>query len=213
PANWMAKNAPATSQPFEPFYQDDFREGGDWHDLSVPGNWEIAGYSPATYNQPDNAAGQYRLRFDVPADWEGRVVKINFDGVQNSAEVWLNGEPVKVDEPSWGRKNYHESGWTAWQADLTPAVKCGARNLLAVRVSKSTRSADLDSGDYYFLGGIYRPVTLFSVPKAHVRDLTITTKLRDDGTAEVNVDADVGGGKDAAGVSLRSRLEGADTVA
>src|SRR5207248_6788245 len=68
PANWMAKNAPATSQPFEPFYQDDFREGGDWHDLAVPGNWEIAGYSPATYNQPDNAAGQYRLRFDVPAD-------------------------------------------------------------------------------------------------------------------------------------------------
>src|SRR5437016_14674127 len=83
-----------TSRPVEPFFNEDFHEGADWHDLAVPGNWESAGFSPATYDQPDAAVGQYRLRFDVPADWEGRGVKINFDGGQNAAEVWLNRQPA-----------------------------------------------------------------------------------------------------------------------
>ena len=175
---------PAT---FEPFYALDYTEGNDWHDLAVPSNWEMAGYSPATYNEPDNASGFYRKSFVVPADWKGRMVKINFDGVQNAAEVWLNGQPVNVTEPSWGRANYHESGWTAWQADLTPQVKFGEKNLLAIRVTKNTESSNLDSGDYFFLGGIHRTVTLFSVPQAHIEDLTVRTTLLSGGKASVRV--------------------------
>src|ERR1035437_4999757 len=91
---------PAT---FEPFYTSDYKKGAGWHDLSVPGNWEIAGYSPASYNQPDNASGFYRLWFEVPRSWKGRLVRLSFDGVQNGAQVWLNGTPVAVDESSWGR--------------------------------------------------------------------------------------------------------------
>src|SRR5690348_15824618 len=40
---------PAT---FEPFNQADYQETDGWHDIKVPGNWEMPGYSPATYNQP-----------------------------------------------------------------------------------------------------------------------------------------------------------------
>lgn len=153
--------------------------------MDVPSNWEMAGYSPATYYQPDNASGFYRKTFVVPEDWQGRIVKVNFDGVQNAAEIWLNGHPVPVTEPSWGRENYHESGWTAWQADLTQYVKFGQENLLALRVSKNTRSTDLDRGDYFFLGGVYRPVTLFSVPRTHIEDFSVRTHLLGDGRAEV----------------------------
>ncbi len=173
---------PAT---FEAFYQTNYLENARWHDLKVPGNWEMAGYSPATYYQPDNASGFYRKQFTVPEAWRGRLVKLNFDGVQNGAEIWLNGHPVAVTEPSWGRTNYHESGWTAWQADLTPFVKFGQENLLALRVSKNTKSVDCDSGDYFFLGGIYRPVTLFSVPQTHIEDFSVRTHLLEDGRAEV----------------------------
>ena len=143
----------------------------------------------------------------MPAGWKGRAVRINFDGVQNGAEVWVNGKPVSVTEPSEGRDNYHESGWTAWQADLTPAVKFGETNLLAIRVTKLTKSANLDSGDYYFLGGVYRPVTLFSVPATHISDLTITTHLLPGNKAEVKVRAAVAGGDRQA---CRSNLRGID---
>jgi beta-galactosidase len=193
---------PAT---FEPFYQTDYVEDAHWTNLAVPSNWEMAGFSPATYNNPDNASAFYRLWFDIPKSWQGRKVYVNFDGVQNGAEIWLNGRPVAVDEPSWGRENYHESGWTAWQADLTPQVNFGQKNLLALRVTKNTRSADLDSGDYFFLGGIYRPVTLFSVPQTHLADVTVRTHLLDGDRAEVKVIVEVSG---HAAASVAMRLDG-----
>ena len=119
---------------------------------------------------------------------------MNFDGVQNAAEIWLNGHPVNVSEPSWGRPNYHESGWTAWQADLTPFVRFGQENLLALRVSKNTKSVDCDTGDYFFLGGIYRPVTLFCVPQTHIEDFSVRTHLSEDGRAEVTTLVTLAGG-------------------
>lgn len=187
---------------FEPFQTTDYVEGQEWTNLAVPSNWEMAGLSPATYNQPDNSSGFYRFWFEVPASWKNRDVYLNFDGVQNAAEIWLNGQPVPVSEPSWGRTNYHESGWTAFQADLTPAVKFGEKNLLALRVMKNSRSADCDSGDYFFLGGVYRPVTLFSVPKTHFADVKVETRLLENNRAEVKVLADIVGSH-ASLVSMR----------
>jgi beta-galactosidase/beta-glucuronidase len=177
---------PSEESPFA-FQKVDYKEDDTWHDMKVPSNWEMLGYSPATYGQPDDSIGLYRLQFDVPAEWKGRKVEIDFDGVQNGAEVFLNGQPVEVHEPSHGRKNYHEAGWDPFQVDLTPAVKFGEKNLLAVRVTKNTQSVDMDTGDYFFLGGIYRNVRLFSVPMVYVDDLTIRTNLLTDDKAEVHV--------------------------
>jgi hypothetical protein len=28
---------------FEPFYKSDYKEAGEWHDIKVPGNWEMHG--------------------------------------------------------------------------------------------------------------------------------------------------------------------------
>jgi beta-galactosidase len=190
---------PAT---FEPFQQTDYVEGAEWTNLPVPGNWEMAGFSPATYYQPDNSSGFYRRWFEVPASWNGREVYLNFDAVQNGAEIWLNGKPVAVDEPSWGRTNYHESGWTAFQVCLTPQVKFGEKNLLALRVTKNTRSANLDSVDSFFLGGINRPVSLFSVPKTHLAEVIVQTRLLEGSRAEVKVIATVAG-PDAGSVAMR----------
>lgn len=194
----------------EPFQTLDYREDNSWHDINVPGNWEMEGYSPATYDQPDNAIGLYRLVFEVPADWKGRIVKINFDGVQNGAEVFLNGQPVNVEEPSWNRSNYHEAGFDPFQADLTPAVRFGQKNLLAIRVTKNTKSADLDSGDYFLLGGVYRPVTLFSVPTTHIQDFAVRTKLLPAGKAELSVLVDVAAPEQ--GEKVRMQLEGSDPM-
>lgn len=198
---------PTTPYKPEPFERLDYKEDPAWHDVTVPGNWEMAGDSPATYNQPDDAIGLYRLWFDVPAAWAGRIVKINFDGVQNAAEVFLNGQPVNVDEPSWGRNNYHESGFTAFQADLTAAVRFGDRNLLAVRVTKNTKSVDLDTGDYFLLAGIYRTVTLFSVPATYISDYAVHTKLTSGSSeAELHVLVNVTSPTAAARISMQ--LEG-----
>ena len=194
PSSFLTKYPIELPKTFESFFLPDYVEDSHWHELDVPGNWEMAGYSPATYYRADNASGFYRKTFVVPASWKGRIIKVNFDGVQNAAEIWLNGKPVAVTEASWGRVNYHESGWTAWQADLTDQVKFGEENLLALRVSKNNKSTDLDTGDYFILGGIYRPVTLFAVPPNHIADLTVRTHLLSGGRAEVKTLISVAGG-------------------
>jgi len=207
PVNWETAYPNETPEEFEQFFTPDYREDSSWDDLAVPSNWEMPGYSPATYYQPDNVSGFYRKWFEAPAEWAGRLVKVNFDAVQNGAEIWLNGKSVKVTEPSWGRENYHESGWTAWQADLTPYIKFGEKNLLALRVAKNTKSSNLDSGDYFFLGGIHRTVTLFSVPVTHIEDLTVRTNLLPGGKAEVKIDVVVAGISGNA-PQVTARLEG-----
>src|SRR3954454_13219822 len=38
------QSPPDYPKDFEPFYKSDYKEAGEWHDLKVPGNWEMAGY-------------------------------------------------------------------------------------------------------------------------------------------------------------------------
>jgi autotransporter-associated beta strand protein len=196
-----------SSQPFE---RPDYTEVAGWTNLSVPGNWEMAGFSPATYFVPDTTSGLYRNWFQVPASWQGRQIYLSFDGVQDSAQVWINGQPAPVNESSWGIPNYHESGWTGFEVNITPQVQFGTNNLLAVRVVKKTPSVDLDTGDYFLLGGIHRSVTLYSVPQTNFADVRIETHLLPNNQAEVDVWTDITGG-DASTPVIMS-LNGVQTV-
>src|SRR5258707_334630 len=170
----------------------------------------MAGFSPATYYGPDTTSGLYRYWFQAPASWQGRLVFLSVDGVQSSAEVWVNGLPVTLNEASWGLSNYHDSGWTAFQLDLTPWVNFGTTNLLAIRVVKKAPSVDLDTGDYFTLGGIFRPVTLYSIPNTNFTDVQVTTHLLPNNQAEVDVSTDVTGGDASTPVSMT--LNGVVTV-
>ncbi|MGH8023862.1 MAG: glycoside hydrolase family 2 TIM barrel-domain containing protein, partial [Limisphaerales bacterium] len=195
--------------PTQPAFQDlNYAETAGWTNLPVPGNWEMYGFSPCTYYVPDDTCGLYRYWFQIPESWRGRRVYLYFDGVLDGAEVWLNGQPVAVNEPSWNISNYHESGWTGFQVDLTPQADFGTTNLLAVRVIKKTPSNDLDTGDYFFLGGIDRPVTLYSAPQTNVADVQVSTYVTN-GVATVDVLADVNGGNSATPVSML--LDGVET--
>ncbi len=138
-----------------------------WDKLPVPSNWEMYGYSVPTYGAVDNTVGQYRRWIKVPASWKGRRIFWHFDGALDGAEVFVNGE----------KAGYHESGYTAWNIDLTHFVRPGQSNLFAVRVSKTTPSDDCETGDYQCMGGIYRDTSLIAVPLTHVSDITVQTPL------------------------------------
>jgi len=164
-----------------------------WNHVTVPSNWEMAGYSIPTYNSVDDTVGLYRRWVDVPAAWADRRIVWRFDGALDGAEIYVNGL----------RAGYHESGYTAFDVDLTGLLVPGQRNLLAVRLSKTTPSVECETGDYQCMGGIYRDTRLIAVPKTHIADLTVRTPLssgyRD---ATVLVNAKVSGAPgDAVGLS------------
>jgi beta-galactosidase len=143
----------------------------DWKDIPVPANWEVEGFSIPTYQEragkQSEDIGLYRRWVQIPASFAGQRVLWHFDGVYDGAEVFVNGQ----------RAGYHESGFTAFNIDVTKALKPGERNLMAVRVYKKTSSGSLDKGDFWCLGGIYRENYLLALPPLHVDDVTVVTEL------------------------------------
>jgi beta-galactosidase len=142
----------------------------DWKNILVPANWEVEGFSMFTYQErpaKSTDIGLYRRLVEVPASFANQKVLWHFDGAYNGADVYVNGQ----------RCGYHESGFTAFDIDVTKAIKPGQRNLMAVRLYKNTSSAALDHGDFWCLGGIYRETYLVALPQLHVEDVTVVTDL------------------------------------
>ncbi len=140
-----------------------------WSNIQVPSYWETAKHSEPTWWQPDAAVGYYRRTFTPPEKWRNRQVRLRFEGVNNSAQVWINGNEVGC----------HESGFTVFEFDVTPYLKLGQPNTIAVRVSKWTLTHEYDTDDVWFLGGIWRDVYIYSLPTQRIDDYTLRTELED----------------------------------
>src|ERR1700712_1465756 len=100
----------------------------DWRLLDLPHDWSVEGKfskdNPAT---PEGGAlpggiGWYRKTFTVPAASKDKKVYIDFDGVYQKSTVWINGHKL----------GFRPNGYISFQYDLTPYLKYGEKNLIAV---------------------------------------------------------------------------------
>ncbi len=131
-----------------------------WRSVDVPHDWSIE--LPVDKDAPaggnggffQNGIGWYRRRFVAPESWRGQRVGVEFDGVYMNLEVWCNGVSLGV----------HPYGYTPFRYDLTPLLKSGAPNLLAVRVDNSAQP----NSRWYSGSGIYRHVRLVVTAPVHV---------------------------------------------
>ncbi|MDO4569069.1 MAG: glycoside hydrolase family 2 TIM barrel-domain containing protein [Planctomycetia bacterium] len=176
------------------FYKENF-DVAQWDNISVPGNWQVQGYDYPIYtnvpypfraNPPIvprdyNPVGSYRVDFEVPADWAGREVFIQFEGVGSAAYIWVNGQKV----------GYTQDSRTTAEFRLTPYVKAG-KNTLAVEVYRYSDGSYLECQDFWRLSGIFRNVNLISLPQTHMRDFWAKTNLdKDYKDAVLEVDIDI----------------------
>jgi len=107
-----------------------------WRRLNVPHDWSSEGPFSAEFGSGNGYApggnGWYRKHFRLDANQKGKSVAMEFDGVYDHSEVWINGQFV-------GARPF---GFSSFQYDLTPLVKFGSdENVVAVRVDHS-RFAD-----------------------------------------------------------------------
>ncbi len=140
--------------------QSDFADGA-WRQLDVPHDWSIEGPFAET-NRTGGAGGflpggvgWYRKYFTLPENFSGRRVFIEFDGVMQNSEVWINGV-------SLGKR---PSGYVSFGHELTPHLNFGAgrTNVLAVRADTS----DQPASRWYSGAGIYRHVRLVVTDPVH----------------------------------------------
>jgi beta-galactosidase len=102
--------------------------------------------------------GWYRRHLDVPDSDMGKRLFLEFEGVFQDAQIFVNG--IQVGE--------HQGGYTGFSLDITSAIKTGD-NVLAVRVNNlwNPRLAPR-AGEHVFSGGIYRDVYLVVTSPLHV---------------------------------------------
>jgi beta-galactosidase len=109
----------------------------------------------------------YRKHFKLPADAAGSKVFIEFEGMRQAGEIYLNGRPFGL----------YEDGVTAYGVDITSGVQFGDHdNVLAVRVDNTTtyheRATDVpfrwNANDFNpDFGGINRRVWLHVTGKIY----------------------------------------------
>jgi beta-galactosidase len=150
-----------------------------WRRLDLPHDWAIEGdFQQAlpgdTGKRPFAGVGWYRKHFNVSAADKGKEFYIDFDGAMAYPEVWINGHFVG----GWAY------GYASFRLDLTPYVKLGGENVIAVRLDNPP-----DSSRWYPGSGIYRNVWLVKTNPIHVGQwgTYITTPSVTGDAADVNV--------------------------
>ena len=160
---WHFKQADGLSGVEAPGFDD-----ATWSKISVPHTWNRIG-NAGTERAPESnsvqGVGWYRLWFDAPASAHGGRAFLQFDGVSEVADIWLNGRHV-------GR---HEGAFSRFRIDVSDTLRPGGRNLLVVKADNSrpqpgsaTANVYPLTGDFFVFGGLYREVSLVVIDPVHV---------------------------------------------
>jgi beta-galactosidase len=153
---------PSSSPPIDILYVQVTYDDSNWEDVTLPHDWAIKGPfyvgdpTPITGGMarlPSQGVGYYRRKLSMPAEDAGKIIYLDIDGAMSYAMVWLNGHLV-------GGWPY---GYNSFRLDLTPYLKPGDDNQLAVRLENP-----VDSSRWYPGAGLYRNVWLSKVEPVHV---------------------------------------------
>ena len=147
----------AATEPFEALNR---AEG--WETVEVPHTWQTLGRSPEFVG-----IAWYRKRIEAPKSWASQQVRIEFEAVNHTAHVFLNGRPVG---------EHVGKGYTAFTFDLSPQLNCGEENTLLVRVDNRPNDRILPrnkSYDWTDDGGMIRPVSLLVTPRVFIERVEI----------------------------------------
>ena len=125
--------------------------------------------------------GWYRKTFTLQKskDLQAKKIFIEFDGVYRNSEVWINGTYL-------GKR---PNGYISFRYELTPYIKYGANNVIAVKVDNSKQP----NSRWYSGSGIYRNVHLLTTNSVFVDNwgTYVTTPNINADSAEISIQTTV----------------------
>lgn len=144
----------------ENFSSSEIDDSG-WRVLNLPHDWSIEGnFSEEHPASPGGGAlpggiGWYRKTFQLPESDKNKLVFVDFDGIYQKGEVWINGQ----------RLGMRPFGYSSVRYELTPHLKFGEeKNVLAVKVDNSEQP----NSRWYSGSGIYRNAWLVKTERIFV---------------------------------------------
>lgn len=156
----------------------------DWEKVNLPHDW-------AVYKEYDREAwfmsgyinagvGCYRKTFRIPAEYEGKKISVDFDGVSRNSTLWINGFLI----------GNHFSGYTSFSYDISDYLRYGeeGENVIFMKVD-----AGSPEGWWYEGAGIYRHVYLTVTEKVHVDRYGVFVKTENicEDCADISVETTV----------------------
>ena len=190
PCSWQAMGINAAQKPYgHPYYTN-----AHWPFVAkFPANsnsWpRVRGlYKPDNYTMKDdeNPVGSYRRDFEIPENWAGDEIFLEFGAVDSFFYLWVNGKYV----------GFSKSNRDPATFNVTKFVKSG-KNTVALEVYRFCDGSYLEAQDMLLMSGLARSVWLYHLPKTHVRDVMFTTSpavaRKYDGDWKLDVALDVSG--------------------
>jgi beta-galactosidase len=125
-----------------------------WQKVDLPHTWNIA-------DVMDDEPGYYRgigwYRNTVQVNDLAKDYYLHFEGVNQVAEVWVNGRFA----------GKHVGGYTGFYIHLQPYLKKGINRILVKADNSYNKDIAPLSADFTFYGGIYRSVHLVTLNRTH----------------------------------------------
>ena len=151
-----------------------------WRTLNLPHDWSIENTfiedapTGGRGGYLSTGIGWYRKHFALPKSVIKNNIWIEFEGVYQNSDVWINGHHL----------GHYPNGYMSFWYDLTPYTKSG-ENIIAVRVDNSLQP----NTRWYSGSGIYRHVWLNIADPVHVSQwgTYIITPIADSASAVVNI--------------------------
>ena len=144
------------------FAQDDSTR---WRNVNLPHDWSVEGtFSKDAPAGNDGAylptgRGWYRKTFALGKEYQGKRLRLYFEGVYMNAEVYVNGQHA----------GGHPYGYSSFFVDITRFVHTGT-NQLEVRVDNSQQK----NCRWYSGSGIYRHVWLLTTGQSYIDEWSVS---------------------------------------
>jgi beta-galactosidase len=191
--DWAFSLSPRADAP--PDFADPAFDDAGWAGLPVPSHWQLHGYGAPAYTNvaypfpvdppyvPDeNPTGDYRVRFTVPADWQGLDAVLRFEGADSCLRAWLDGTEL----------GFATGSRLPAEFDVGSLLRPGEEHVLAVRVHQWSAGSYLEDQDMWWLSGLFRSVGLIARPAAALDDVFVHAGYdHESGAGTLRVDASV----------------------
>ncbi|WP_221420374.1 glycoside hydrolase family 2 protein [Fulvivirga sp. M361] len=176
-----------------------------WNAAEVPGDvytdlWKIGAIEDPYFGRNSVKAQWvqqyewwYAIQFNVTEDITDQIIRLDFEGVDYSCDVWLNGHHL----------GSHEGAFSPFSFDVNEALRVSkhwleSTNLLVVKLdpppqvnAKVAGKKTPWFGDYWrdlIPFGIWRPVKMVATGKVRIKDVYANTTLHKDKTARVDLE-------------------------
>lgn len=158
--DWSVFQGTPDGSPWDPSF-----DASAWQPTTLPHNPTITEGEPdpARTCYPDYAyegSTWYRRDFDVPAEYSGHELALEFEAAGTVATVWLNGTEVLT----------HRGGYLPFVVELDGLVTAGSTGNVVVVHVDNTDDPTVPPGNsgWFNWGGLYRDVWFTATPPVHI---------------------------------------------